>query len=121
MAEWKKPLPNGGQSIAAGDTGHPDMHNAAVECIKELRTAVEAVESAPPAWGDITGKPTTFPPSIGSSATTAAAGNHSHADYVVKGSKNAQADTTAEDVAGLVGDFNALLAKLRTAGVLASS
>lgn len=30
-----------------------------------------------------------------------------------------QADSTATDVAGLVVDFNALLAKLRTAGVLA--
>lgn len=32
----------------------------------------------------------------------------------------AQANSTATDVAGLVTDFNALLAKLRTAGILAS-
>lgn len=31
----------------------------------------------------------------------------------------AQANSTATDVAGLVTDFNALLAKLRTAGILA--
>ena len=31
------------------------------------------------AWADITGKPTTFPPTIGTSAATAAAGNHAHA------------------------------------------
>lgn len=31
----------------------------------------------------------------------------------------AQADSTATDVAGLKTDFNALLAKLRTAGILA--
>lgn len=30
----------------------------------------------------------------------------------------AQADSTAEDVEGLVADFNSLLAKLRTAGIL---
>lgn len=30
----------------------------------------------------------------------------------------AQADSTATDVAGLLADFNSLLAKLRTAGVL---
>lgn len=30
----------------------------------------------------------------------------------------AQADSTATDVTGLVADFNALLAKLRTAGIL---
>ena len=29
-------------------------------------------------WGDITGKPTTFAPIIGSTGTTAAAGNHDH-------------------------------------------
>lgn len=32
----------------------------------------------------------------------------------------AQANSTATDVAGLVTDFNALLAKLRTAGILAT-
>lgn len=32
----------------------------------------------------------------------------------------AQADSTATDVAGLVADFNALLAKLRTAGIIAT-
>jgi hypothetical protein len=42
---------------------------------------------------------------------------------VVGGVKKAaaQADSTAEDAAGIVTDFNALLAKLRTAGVLAAS
>lgn len=30
-------------------------------------------------WGDISGKPSTFPPAIGNTATTAAAGNHDHA------------------------------------------
>ena len=31
------------------------------------------------AWADITGKPTTFPPEIGTTAEKAAAGNHNHA------------------------------------------
>ena len=30
-------------------------------------------------WGDITGKPTAYPPEIGTTATKAAAGNHDHA------------------------------------------
>lgn len=34
---------------------------------------------------------------------------------------DAQADSTASDVAGIVSDFNALLAKLRAAGIIASS
>jgi len=33
----------------------------------------------------------------------------------------AQANSTATDVAGIVADFNALLAKLRTAGLLRTS
>lgn len=32
----------------------------------------------------------------------------------------AEADSTASDVAGIVADFNSLLAKLRTAGILAT-
>ena len=31
------------------------------------------------AWADVTGKPTTFAPEIGTTATKAAAGNHNHA------------------------------------------
>lgn len=33
------------------------------------------------AWNDITGKPTTFAPVIGSASTQAAAGNHTHSQY----------------------------------------
>ena len=59
-------------------------------------------------WSSITGKPTTFPPVA---ATTSVVGG-------VKMSA-AQTNSVATDVAGLVTDFNALLAKLRTAGILA--
>lgn len=60
------------------------------------------------AWADITGKPTTFAPVA---ATTS----------VVGGVKMAatQANTVATDVAGLVTDFNALLSKLKAAGIMA--
>lgn len=63
---------------------------------------------AAPAWNSITGKPSTFTPP---NATTGARGGVLQAA--------AQANSTATDVAGLVADFNALLAKLRTAGILA--
>jgi len=33
------------------------------------------------AWTDVTGRPATFPPTIGTTATTAAAGNHTHSAY----------------------------------------
>ena len=35
-----------------------------------------ALPSAPANWGDITGKPTTFPPTTGTTATTAKPGNY---------------------------------------------
>lgn len=90
------------------------------------------------AWADITGKPATFPPTIGTTATTAKAGNYvpswtevtskpttfapvTATTSVVGGVKMAatQANTAATDVAGLVTDFNALLAKLKAAGIMA--
>ena len=92
-------------------------------------------------WADIDDKPTTFDPKIGTTATTAAAGNdprlsdtrtpktHSHAWADITDPPTippaapvaaAQADSTAEDIAGLVADFNSLLGKLRAAGIIAS-
>lgn len=57
---------------------------------------------------------------IGTTATTAMAGNKvptlTQRGGVLK--QAAQANTTASDVAGLVTDFNALLAKLRAAGII---
>lgn len=118
------------------------------------------------AWDDVTGKPATFPPTIGTTATTAKAGNYapSAADVsdattvgrsvltaasaaaartaigagtssltlgtsgttacagndarLLTGSAAAVNNSTATDVAGLVADFNALLAALRTRGVI---
>lgn len=61
-----------------------------------------------PSWGDIKDKPTTFTPPA---ATTATIGGVKEAV--------AQANSTAVDVAGIVADFNTLLGKLRTAGILA--
>lgn len=90
------------------------------------------------AWADITGKPATFPPTIGTTATTAKAGNYvpswtevtgkpatfapvAATTSVVGGVKMAatQADSTATDVSLLLADFNSLLAKLKAAGIMA--
>lgn len=94
------------------------------------------------AWDDVTDKPAviaagatqaaartaigagTSSLALGATATTAAAGNHNHpaSDGTVRGTvlrAAAQADSAAADVAALVTDFNVLLAKLRTAGVIA--
>lgn len=67
---------------------------------------------------------------LGTTASTAAAGNHTHTIANVTGLQTAldakltaskaatQANSTATDVTGLVADFNALLAKLKTAGIM---
>lgn len=72
------------------------------------------------AWPDITGKPSTFTPTVGTTATTAMAGNKVPTTTQRGGVllQAAQANTSASDVAGLVTDFNALLAKLRAAGII---
>lgn len=76
------------------------------------------------AWDDVTDKPATFAPTIGTTATTAKAGNYTppNATTAARGlvlQGVAQANSVAADVPTLLTDFNALLAKLRTAGVLA--
>ncbi len=57
---------------------------------------------------------------IGTTSTTAMAGNKvpttAQRGGVLK--QSAQANSTATDVAGLQADFNALLAKLRSAGII---
>lgn len=53
------------------------------------------------AWGDVTGKPATFPPTVGATATTAAAGNHTHTDYATSAALAAlEARVTALEGAG---------------------
>ena len=113
----------------------------------------------PPAWADVTGKPATFPPVIGTTATTALAGNtaipaasavagaalaaagavgtsaaYARADHVhpIPGASSgstrgtvliqaAEADLAGgADLPTTVTKVNALLAKLRTAGVLSA-
>lgn len=61
-------------------------------------------------WSDITGKPSTFPPVTGTSASSAMPGNK-----FVQGA--AVADVSAAPTAE---NFNALLAALRTAKIIAS-
>ena len=48
-----------------------------IDSAGELRARPTATFGAV-TWSDITGKPTTFPPTIGTTSTSAAAGNHTH-------------------------------------------
>lgn len=72
------------------------------------------------AWADITGKPPTFTPTVGTTATTAMAGNKVPTATQRGGVllQAAQADSAA---APTQAEFNALLAKLRAAGILTAS
>ncbi|GAA4880543.1 hypothetical protein GCM10023310_70940 [Paenibacillus vulneris] len=99
----------------------------------------EVAETVP--WAGITGKPTTFTPAththsiadvtnLQSTLNSKAAAVHTHSITDVNGLQTAlegkltaskmvsQTDSTAEDIAGLVLDFNALLQKLRNAGLM---
>ncbi|MFG2670491.1 hypothetical protein [Streptomyces sp. NPDC048445] len=110
-----------------------------------IAAAAAASGGAAVVWDDITGKPSTFAPTIGatastavagndarltagaagtatvraigSTATTAAAGTHTHTGLLT-GSAATVNNSVATDAAGVVTDFNALLAALRTRGVI---
>lgn len=72
------------------------------------------------AWGNVTDKPSTFTPSSHTHSISDVTNLQSTLDSKLTASQaEAQADSTATDVETLVGDFNALLAKLRAAGILA--
>jgi hypothetical protein len=60
---------------------------------------------------------------IGTTGSTAMAGNRTPTATIRGGAllMPVQADSTADEIAEIVADFNALLAKLRTAGLLATS
>lgn len=68
--------------------------------VTNLETAVEALITFLPEdfisevkWAEVTGKPTTFPPTTGATASVAAPGNHSHAVTADAGSGLAAAAT----------------------------
>lgn len=51
----------------------------APELAKEVTDQISDASGGSVAWADVTGKPTTFPPVIGTTATTAKAGNYAPA------------------------------------------
>lgn len=62
MATWNITLP---ANATEGAETHIADHNTIVQAISELRTvadAIEAAANAAPAWGSVTGKPSTFAP-----------------------------------------------------------
>lgn len=103
-------------------------------------------EGSAPAWTDITGKPTTFPPAIGTTASTAIAGNDGRLSAgaagtatvralgttsttacagndarLLTGSASAVNHSVATDTPGVVADLNTLLTELRSRGIITGS
>jgi hypothetical protein len=70
-------------------------------------------------WSDVTGKPATFTPTVGTTATTAMAGNKTPTT-TQRGGVLLQAAQTDSAAAPTMAEFNALLAKLRAAGIITS-
>lgn len=81
------------------------------------RSLESAVISAD--WANITGKPTTFTPTVGTTATTAMAGNKVPTATQRGGVLQQEAQPDVTD-APTMAEYNVLLAKLRSAGILAS-
>lgn len=146
MATWESPLPKNGEPIEVGDPDHDVIHTQTVDCIEELREVVDDVEAsiptvpAAPTADTLSGATTvgkavmkaadaaagrtaigagTSSVVVGTGATQAAAGNHTHTGLLMD-TASAVADSVATDVEGLVDDLNALLAVLRTRGVLSA-
>lgn len=113
MATWNEPLPP--NDVEAGDPGHPAMHNQLVDALVEVRTNVDLALPANDSRLTAGAAGTATVRALGTGAQQAAPGTAGLA-----GTATAQANSTATDVAGLVTDFNALLAKLRTRGVIAT-
>lgn len=104
MADWTTQLPG---VAAEGNPGHPKDHNKIVDAISEVRTVVDGVESeagAATAWGDVSGKPSTFPPAdhdhaIGdvTGLQSALDGKQASGNYATTAQMGAKADQSALD------------------------
>lgn len=71
-------------------------------------------------FDQVSGKPTTYPPTVGTTATTAMAGNKVPT-ATQRGGVLLQAVQDDSAAAPTQAEFNALLAKLRAAGILTAS
>ena len=67
--------------------------------IEEGIAAAADVADAPTTWASVTGKPTTFPPAIGATATTAVAGNDARLTAGAAGTATVRAIGTAATTA----------------------
>ncbi|WP_326811632.1 hypothetical protein [Streptomyces scopuliridis] len=148
MATWTAPLPP--DDTAAGDPGHPVMHNQLVDALTEVRTNVDLALPANDARLTAGAAGTATVRAIGATATTVVAGNDARLSAAAAGTASVRAlaggtATTASasdhthtglmtgtvaavnnaatftDLTAATTAYNALLAALRLRGVISGS
>lgn len=82
--------------------------------IPDVYARLDALEggSGSVSWDDVTDKPSTFPPTIGTTADTAAAGDHTHTFASLAGTV---ADATGADLQAILEDLASRIAALESA------
>lgn len=83
------------------------------ELAKEVRSQIESSSGGAVAWADVTGKPATFPPVIGTTATTAKAGNA--VQTATQTTATAIAPGTATNVQAILAELAARITALENA------
>lgn len=79
------PTTSGGSTFGPGTNGQILKSNGTTMYWGEPDKATSASSADSVPWTGVTGKPSTFAPTIGKTATTAAAGNHTHTTSIATG------------------------------------
>ncbi|MFD9146210.1 hypothetical protein ACFWDF_02905 [Streptomyces diastaticus] len=81
--------------------------------LTEVLAELAGSEPQPVEWAEITGKPATYPPTVGTGAAQAAAGNHTHTAATV--TATAVGGGTATTVQGVLAELAARITELEGA------
>lgn len=97
---------------ADGEAGNTPIVAARLNALEQgVEDASEAAE-APVTWAGVTGKPSTFPPVVGTTATTAKAGNYAPTWADVTGKPTSFAPATHTHVVADVTGLQAIISDL---------
>jgi len=97
--------------VIALDSGEAKLGNGS-DAFEDLPVFGGGGEGGAVGWGDVTGKPDTFPPTIGTTATTAKAGNATQT--ATQTTATAISPGTATNVQGILGELAARIATLES-------
>ncbi|MDT0432801.1 hypothetical protein [Streptomyces salyersiae] len=81
--------------------------------LSEVLAELTGGPAQPVTWAEITGKPATYPPTVGTTAATAATGNHTHTAQTV--TATAISPGTATTVQGILAELAARITALEGA------